>query len=588
LARKMRILLYDGRESELEETRQLLLKVNWEDFKDLKFLHTPKIEIINARQKVFAVSLAGASEMASVTSVEVLKKPEEDSKDLNANPRPETDFVSEDGSATPEELGFFLEKDIAEEPESSQKENNLKDRDKDSYGNDPGIERTQIDEIHRNVEPVDDGKVGRMTEKSDEGVDKEVSTPQVKKPSFFTNFLNLKGRNMKFGLPKRTTFHGLGFGFNKPLVVVTVTLLLLLLLGFASWWFYPKAVVTIYVAPQHLEDKFDMSVDTEKDTSDFSEKILSGEVLQAKVEGEKTKDTTGTKTVGEKAKGELTLYRVGTEMSLPAGTLLYGPENLKFTLDKEVTVASGSAGLVGEVKTSVVAENIGAGYNLASGTTFRVGNFTTTDLEAKNETAFSGGTSREITAVSSEDLTSLEEDLREELAEEARKELIAKISEEVFLIEESYFATASSRTFNHKVGDEADTLKLSLGLTADIVSIPKNDIVELAKEILKVKIPEGFVLRGEQIDFEFKIKNTDKSVYDFEVRVVANLLPEIDTEVVVDKIKGKYPDLAEEYLNKEVPGFVRADIRIRPRLPERLKTLPHVTKNIEVEIAAER
>ena len=46
--------------------------------------------------------------------------------------------------------------------------------------------------------------------------------------------------------------------------------------------------------------------------------------------------------------------------------------------------------------------------------------------------------------------------------------------------------------------------------------------------------------------------------------------------------------LAKDYLNREVSGFVRAEIRIRPNLPEKLKTLPHVVKNIDIEFTAER
>ena len=209
-------------------------------------------------------------------------------------------------------------------------------------------------------------------------------------------------------------------------------------------------------------------------------------------------------------------------------------------------------------------------------------------MEAKNEASFSGGSSREITAVSSEDQKVLEEDLSIELKGNAKKELLGKVSEGHILIEESLAATTSSRTFSNKEGDEAETLKLSLGVEASAVSIQKEEIVKLASEVLKDKVPGGFVLRGDQIDFGFNLEDSDSKVYEFEVRISANLLPEVNTEVIETRIRGRNPDVAEEYLNREVPGFVRAEIKLRPELPTKLKTLPHVAKNIEVEVAAER
>ena len=92
-------------------------------------------------------------------------------------------------------------------------------------------------------------------------------------------------------------------------------------------------------------------------------------------------------------------------------------------------------------------------------------------------------------------------------------------------------------------------------MEANVISLNKNELIQLAQDALKDKVPQGFVLRGEQIEFEFDLEEEEKGVYDFEVRVSANLLPGVKSEEVVKKIRGKYPNLAEEYLNQEVAGF---------------------------------
>lgn len=95
-------------------------------------------------------------------------------------------------------------------------------------------------------------------------------------------------------------------------------------------------------------------------------------------------------------------------------------------------------------------------------------------------------------------------------------------------------------------------------------------------------------MRNEQATFNFDLSSTKDKSYTFDLRISANLLPEVNIDVISENIKGRYPSVALSTLEKEVPGFVRAEIKIKPILPGRLKTLPHVAKNISVELAAEK
>lgn len=552
-----RFILYNGKEGELEEARQALLKVNWEEYKDLKFLHTPKIEIVDSKTKVHAVCLAGAAELASVKSLEVVSEVSEDEEvtaETEVWTQPSGQRAEEFQSA--DKLGFVMDKDIKKvTPEKETKD--------------------EIDKVHQNVEPVSES---------------------FERPRPKINTERLSGAVSNFGRTLKSYLGFLGglgklFGGSgrKPLISGGIFLAALLLIGFLLWWFYPKAVITLYVSPQRLEENVDVTIEAGRGSSDFEERVLAGQILKTSLDGDRTKDTTGTKTVGDRATGEVTLYRVGPQLNLPAGTTLNGPSDLQFTLDNPVTVASGSAGTPGTTNASVTAADIGAQYNLAGGATFSVSNYSTADVEAKNENAFSGGTSREISAVSEEDREVLQDELVDELTERAISELKGDLSNEEVFIEKSLTATASSTTFSHRVGDETETLRLNLSIDAEAVTIERSELIELAQNALTDRVPEGFVLRDEQIGFEFDLENVNGGEYEFRVRVSANLLPEINTDAVADMIKGKYPNVANEYLLREVPGFVRAEVRFRPKkLPGRLGTLPRVAGNIEVEVAAER
>jgi len=65
-----RVILYNGRESELEEVRQQLIDIHWEEYPRIHFLHPPKVEIIKPEEKVLATSLAGGSELTGARTVE--------------------------------------------------------------------------------------------------------------------------------------------------------------------------------------------------------------------------------------------------------------------------------------------------------------------------------------------------------------------------------------------------------------------------------------------------------------------------------------------------------------------------------------
>jgi len=262
---------------------------------------------------------------------------------------------------------------------------------------------------------------------------------------------------------------------------------------------------------------------------------------------------------------------------------------LEFTIDSSVTVASGSASTPGTTKVAVTAQDIGAQYNLTSETNFSVQNYSTSDIEAKSESSFSGGTSREISAVSSEDQKNLEEELVNELQEKTSEEFFKNLDSDTLFIEETLTATPSAKSFSNKIGDEASTLKLSLTITAQGIAVKKDDLFELSKKQLEDKIPDGFVLRSEQVDLEFDYLGEEKGVHDLRLIVSANLLPAVDPDVVKDNLVGRYPKVVESYLKSEIPGFSRAEISFnKPRFPGRLGTLPRVAGHIEVEIAAEK
>lgn len=531
-----RFLLYNGKEGELEETKQALLKAQWDDYEKLKFLHTPKVEIISPDKKVIATCLAGASEIADVSKVYTETDKEEIKEEKETPSQEAENLVAPEKPVKPEDVGFVVGQDVAASKVPEEKK-------------EPDVEPAR--------EPA----------------------PRFEKRFSFGILDKMKKRLMGLKFPTS----------RKPLVLGGIIFLLLIIVGFIFWWFFPKAVVTIYVAPKRLDEKITILVDTKARSPDFEERILPGKLIETSVSGDKTKSTSGRKTVGEKAKGTVEI-RNGTSESirLPAGTIILSANNFEFSLDSAASVSAASSPTSpGTANVDVTAEDIGAEYNLAKDESFKVGNYLKADLEAVATDAFSGGSSRDIAAVSADDQESLEEDLREELLDKAGQELKISVSENEFFIDESLVATTSARDFSQKVGDEAENLKLGLTIETSGLVVERTSLEDLVKEVLEDKVPSGFVLREDQIRVSFDLQESDDGVFEFLAAVDVNLLPEVKPDEIAKKIAGRYSPVAQDYLTT-IPGFTRAEIDLKPKLPGRLGTLPHVVSNLTIELAAER
>lgn len=467
-----RIIVYDGKEGELDEARNALSGENWGGSEKVKFLHTPKVEILEVDKKVMAVSLAGATEIAGVSQPTLkIEKPQE-----------------------VDNLGFVVERE----------------------------------------------------------------QPDTPKPSF------------KF--PKLPKFPRL----NVKLPVIFIFLGVAVLSVGAFWWFYPKATVAIYVSPKSFEEELEVAFGGQ-------------EAVSILVSGEKTKNTSGIKLVGEKAKGTVAI-RNGTAgaINLNTGNVLLSAGDLEFTMDTSASISAAlSPGSPGTTTAAVTAAAIGAQYNLAKDETFKVGNYPKAEVDAVATDNFSGGTSREISAVSEDDRDKLKEELEAELTENAKKELSSKASLDQIFIPELVSFEEKTVSFGHKVGDEADNLKLSLSMDARGIITDKKRLADSVREKIKDKVPQGFVLRDSQITYEFEFVEEDSNG-NFVYKVIAkvNFLPEINQDEIIKKISGRIPEVVESYL-MAIPGFTRAEIRLNPRFPGRFGTLPRVKKNITIEVASE-
>jgi hypothetical protein len=378
-------------------------------------------------------------------------------------------------------------------------------------------------------------------------------------------------------------------GQKKPIAIVVFTFLLLV--GFfALWWFLPKGDITLYVSPQRLESRGKLSISQTASSVDTTAGVAPGKVVKVSVSGTDQIQTTGTKLTGDKAKGTITI-RNGTSViiHLASGSTVTSSTNLRFVLDSSASVSAAlSPSSPGTATVSVTADAIGTDSNLAKGETFKVANYPKSEVDAVSESDFTGGTSRQITVVSRDDLKNLETAVTEKLKQSGSEKISETLTAEDYLVPNSLSTSLSKKSFSGTQGQEANTLSLDLSLDVSGVVASKADIISIARTGLEHQVPRGYVLRDSQIQFvipeQGKVNGT---ATEFDVSYIANLLPNIDPDAITKKIAGKYPAVVQSYLSQSLPGFRRAEIVLKPRLPGFLGTLPHVANRIDITVSSE-
>lgn len=534
-----KILLYDGQPdpggANLEKARQELINHPWPS--RANFLHFPKIEIIPFDFDIKALAYAGASEMAKNVEIEISREPSEKS--------------GEEG----ETLGFVKGKDILEETGQSQQA----------------------------VPPPPQFVVSE--EPSPGGLPKKIF-------SFPLRLL------MKIKAPKIPDLSRIKeiFGEGKRGFIGGLVFLLLVLVG--GWFMllnnYPTATVNLLLEPKILQQEIQLSLNPKITAANGETKEIPALTLEVENKETKKMATTGKKLVGDPAKGELIIYNLTNNSKVfKKGTILISPNNLKFTLDDEITVASSSTGsdyvkIPGKQNARLTAEKIGPEGNLGVGQEFHFADYPTDSYVAKNNTAFSGGTSREISVVTRADQEKLLASASTELTEQAKKDLSGKVGPKEIILEKTISSTLTSKKFDKEVDEEATEISLDLAMKFTALGVKEDDLLDIFEKTTSNAVPSGFELRRSEVKSEivsFEKKKDETLV--LKVDFSASLLPKTNNEEIQKNLAGKNLSQADKYL-KGLGNLAGYEIKFGKSLPFIKDTLPLRSQNISIETSSRK
>jgi len=403
----------------------------------------------------------------------------------------------------------------------------------------------------------------------------------------------------------QTTNHKPQTRFNLKLIVILISIFALFAAGAVAFTllYLPKATIILFVEEKMLQKEETIEISPDITEIAFAEKKIPGKVLSVTEEEKKNFSATGTKIVGEKAKGKVTLQNwTDEETLLQAGTkitVVKGDEGegLSFFLNSGVSVPAQTFSVpspgrklyeAGLAKIDVAAEDIGEKYNLSATTNFSIEGFAYKEFSAINETAFSGGLTREVIVVSEEDLSKAQDELKAKLLAKAQEDLKSKVLGDQKILPEVIAGDVLGANFSHEIGDETGNFELSLKTQSTATAYSESKLKELGAKILQESVPEGYQISSEDlgvaIDSVERQAGGDISLTGtFKTLVI----PAFSEHSLIAELSGKRTVLAGRILD-ELPNIKGYKISFWPKIPTFLQILPLRSERISIEVETEK
>ncbi len=587
-----RLIVFDAPDSLVQE----FISHQWS--RSLSFLHLPQIVNLNLNFDANAIAYGAAAQMGlgviqgfsgKKTSAEEIPEltAEEFSKETVEEVLPQEDFATKEpgketlqeksgveqlGEAVAEEFfGFVTDKDIAKIPTSQKKkikEGNIEQEIKQE----PEIISEEIGQIPETI----------MLAEEEKQISARTLPVLPKLKSVLENVLNM---SKKLPVKKPQTLSFINFKGGQ-IIFVPILIVILLIVGFFLFIFDSHATVTLSVKPDISEKNQSVTFSTSSST-DIKNNVIAADFVSVSEDGTDSTSATGTKDVGDKAKGAVTIFsQLSDSKTLAKGTVIKSPNGLSFTLDNAVTISSVGSHSADQPVTpstanvNVTASDIGKSSNLPSGTKFTISGFATTDLVAKNDNPFSGGTSKTITVISKDDIAKLLTDLPKKLEEKAKNDIAGKLSSDKALLPNFVSENVDKKDFDKNAGDEGSQVTLTGTVSFEGVSYNKNDIVALALNLFNAK---DITINKDNLNVNVKdMKAKDKEVV-ANLNIQALLLPKVDDGSLTGRIAGQSESKAQSVLS-ELPHVSGVTISVSPSLPFLPKNLPRNSKNIKIVI----
>ncbi len=286
--------------------------------------------------------------------------------------------------------------------------------------------------------------------------------------------------------------------FRTKLLVGGGLVVLLLIGWYVSSFVLPTAKITVITDSVSVSTDVAVTLSTDAKAIDKEKLIVPATAKSIKKTDAEKVPATGKKNVGEQAKGTVSLRLTDCSkesVTVPSGTIVTSG-GLNFILQKDVTfirVLFGSKcnnqdfPAFTTATINVVAQNSGDQYNISGGRTFSVVGFS--NVAGYDSSSMTGGTNKEVTVVSQEDIDAATQKLTDKSKDAAIKELTTQLKDNsLYAIAETVTVTPANITASPTVGVEATEVTVTNIVTYTLLGVDRDDLKSIIVDSAKEKI----------------------------------------------------------------------------------------------------
>lgn len=355
-------------------------------------------------------------------------------------------------------------------------------------------------------------------------------------------------------------------------IILTAVLIIVIAALIWLWWAFPRTTVTL----QLRGEKKDVSATFTAGVDTVAGRELPLTAATITKEGTKAVPATGSKNVGEKAAGTITLINQysSSPQTVPAGTVLQTTDNKRFTTNTGVVIpgaefsVEGSTSTLrtsGRVEVSITAAESGEEYNLSSGRLTLVGISEQKDNKVYGDgPKTAGGTNQTIKLVTAADVDGARSQLVEQLTSDASNDAVNQ-SQNSELLKEATATEVVSFSADANPGDERDQVTVSAKISLRFLALDKTALTTALTDRGKADIGTDkiFSIRPEDVRYTVSAVSSTEGSAVISAQASGNVAANVDQSALLSSLRGKSDGAAHKIL-EQAPLYQSAIIKHDP------------------------
>lgn len=371
---------------------------------------------------------------------------------------------------------------------------------------------------------------------------------------------------------------------QKKLIFLLITFIFL---GVFIHITFSQAEIKIWPETELLSFKDEIIINSNTKESNFSNKIISGEIIEE--EKETIQEFPATGSVSKKAKGIVRVYNAYSTSSqvFVATTRFVSASGKLFRTPKKIVIPGGhyeKGKLVpGQIDIEIIADQPGEDYNIEP-TTFSIpglaGHAKFTFFYAKSFSPMIGGGIK--AQVTETDLENAEKALLDSLKKETKKTLLLKAEPEYYLLEKTLKQETIESSSSIKAETEVERFSYKMKLKSKALAFKKQDLRDFIEDYISSQIPADKKLHNESIQISYSVEtiNSEANKVNLSLDFSANIYPALDISVFKDALSDKLFNEAKKLLENQ-DGIASFQIELWPFW---LKKIPKNIERIDIKI----